>query len=223
MKRNQRVDYINRERGLGHVFDLDPSLAKIFYSVWCNSFASGTKEVSEDRTVNLAIRTPVGHLIKAPQWDVRSRRWKISHPFTQLAPSYKKGRKKRVTADGACILVRVGGLKRARRWEENERLWTSSCSGVDYPNLWCSHRFHEAHIKATAGGKGQAKTHEDSCWKGNTKCNLLYVIKEEQANNRVCTCPSFYVCVHAQFKSRPPCSSLNAYFLGNLLGRLLCG
>lgn len=42
--------------------------------------------------------------------------------------------------------------------------------GADYLRLWCSHRFHEANIKATAGGKGQAET-RGQLQKENEKCN----------------------------------------------------
>ena len=51
----------------------------------------------------------------------------------------------------------------------------------------CSHRFHEANIKATAGGKGQAETHEDSCRKGMR--NAIYVIERQH----VCVCVSMYM------------------------------
>lgn len=76
-------------------------------------------------------------------------------------------------------------------------MWTSPSSGADYLRLWCSHRFHEANIKATAGGKGQAYT-----WgqpqKGNKKCNDCN--SSVRAWVSVCVFP----CIYSYTAKHPP-------------------
>lgn len=64
------------------------------------------------------------------------------------------------------------GLKSVKRSEKNERdgKWVHAV-GADYLLLWRSQGLHEANIKATAGGKGQAET-RTAAEKGNEKCKL---------------------------------------------------
>lgn len=45
----------------------------------------------------------------------------LSPNLLHVPPPPKKKEEKRATTDSSCILLRVGGLKTARRWEQNER------------------------------------------------------------------------------------------------------
>lgn len=150
--------------------------------------------------MTLLIRTHVGDL-RATQSDSHRKWWKTSHPFTRPAPSYEKGAR----TDSWRILLRARGLK---TWDDKrmrEPIWTNPHSGEDYLRLWCSHRFHEANIKATAGGKGQAETHEDNSRKGMR--NAISVIKTE---------PRLCVCFHVHLYPPTQLSSL-LNFKGNVL------
>lgn len=72
------------------------------------------------------------------------------HPKCSELEERKKKKERRLTVLVFCW--GVGGLKSARRWEENERDYLNkpppSAVGADYWRPWCSHRFHEANIKA---------------------------------------------------------------------------
>lgn len=131
------------------------------------------------------IRTSVGDL-KATQPDTRRK----LYPFTQLAPSYEKKAEKK--SKDCQFLYSVEG-ERIKDWDDKrmrEPIWTNPCSGEDYLCLWCSHRFHEANIKATAGGKGQAETHEDNSRKGMR--NAISVMKEGHTKEYVYLCMRIY-------------------------------
>ncbi|CAB1441602.1 unnamed protein product [Pleuronectes platessa] len=67
-------------------------------------------------------------------------------------------------------------MRNEARESESER---APRSGADYWCRWCSHRFHEANIKATAGRGGRA----DSSRKGMR--NAICVMEEERGNDCV--------------------------------------
>lgn len=116
--------------------------------------------------------------------------------------------------------VEGGRIKDCEKTQEDETrmretIWMSPCSGADYLRLWGSHRFHEANIKATAGGKGQAET-RGQLQKENEKCNLR---NRGGACQWVCVHVSVFPCMYSYTAQHPPALCL-LNFKGNFLVKL---
>lgn len=176
--------------------------------------ASGTKWVSRGQNTEPDYqdtwRKPYqSYTVRCPQ--------KMMKNITSFHPTCSKLWKKKRSDDKKFLYSVEGG--RIKDWEGRQKMrreWErlserAPCSGADYWRLWCSHRFHEANIKATAGGKGQAETHEDSRRKGMR--NAIYVIEEEH----VCVC--VFPCIYSYTAQHPPTLCL-FHFKGHLLVKL---
>lgn len=147
------------------------SLLLAYYGAWC-SFPLVTWMLcaewvrAKDKTLNLTIRTPVGSLIKAKQSDVRGTRWDASHPFPFARFKFQKKEEERRRGRGLTrVLLKVGGLKCAPRWEQ---AWKKG-NVKQRASLWCSPRFlHSRKISSMDSREPRM----------GTKCNKLATWQE---------------------------------------------